>query len=391
MAQVTIYIPGMDIPEKKGIKYGDYAVIFDEHGNALVFDAGQRPASAILREWIKKQKFKRIWMVGTHAHTDHVNGIIDSINDPDIKVDKVWYVKPDYMKSYMASKYKKRPWYSVLCQMYTNCGQGLIDLCKKKEIATGYLATGTQIRIGDIHCRILWQAQNSYGNPDNDKTAGRFINNSSPLTLFDFGYFTAGDNEMSCSEARKACREVVIAQIPHHGNYVDTEAFNKLRPKAAWYNYGEVGGAIGKDKGFTSWTVPGLQAKGIDIWNNFRDGDILMKFTDEYVCIAADRNDRTKIYPLGAYRNWSRTDQELAVEVMLRMHGNGDSRRNALGTRWSDVQKVVEKFLDDRDALIEAMADYVLRDLAGSGDKRRQILGGYWGDVQKVVTKRLRG
>lgn len=388
---VSLYIPGFDIPKDKGIKYGDYAVFYDEAGNALVFDAGQRPASAVLREWIKKQHFKRIWAVGTHPHTDHINGIKDIINDPDIRVDKVWMTDYAALGAYTKSKYKSKPWYSRVCDMHSRCAKGLYDLCQRNGIAVGWLATGTQIRIGDIHCRVLWQSKNSFRSPDTDPYAGMFINNFSPVFLFDFGYFTAGDNELGCDAARAVCKPVIIAQVPHHGNYVDKKAFAALKPKAAWYNYGERNGTIGKDKSFTSWTIPRLQAKGIDIWNNFRDGDILMKFTDEYVCIAADRNDRTKIYPLGAYRNWSRTDQELAVEVMLRMHGNGDSRRNALGTRWSDVQKVVEKFLDDRDALIEAMADYVLRDLAGSGDKRRQILGGYWGDVQKVVTKRLRG
>ena len=59
MGTVKLHIIGMDIPTDKGTKSGDYAVFYDEHGNALVLDAGQRPASAKLREWIKKQNFKQ--------------------------------------------------------------------------------------------------------------------------------------------------------------------------------------------------------------------------------------------------------------------------------------------------------------------------------------------
>ena len=291
---VSLYIPGFDIPKTTGVKYGDYAVFFDEAGNALVLDAGQRPASAVLREWIKKQKFKRVWM------TDYAA-----------------------LKTYTNSKYRSKPWYGRVCDMYNRCAKGLYDLCQRNGVTVGWLQTGTQIRIGDIHCRVLWQSKNSYRGPDTDPLAGMFINNFSPVFLFDFGYFVAGDNELGCDAARNVCKPVIIAQIPHHGNYVDKKAFAKLKPKAAWYNYGEKGGTIGKDKGFTSWTVPVVQATGADIWNNFKDGSILMHFTDDMVVVCGDRSDRTKYYSLGEYKNWSRSDEELAVEVMLRKHGNG--------------------------------------------------------------------
>lgn len=391
MAKIRIYIPGFDIPKTEGVKYGDYMVIYDEAGNALVVDAGQRPASAVLREWIKKQRFKRIWMVGTHPHTDHINGIIDAINDPDINVEKVWMVSYDAIRPFTKSKYKSKSWYSRVCSMYERCAVGLYNLCRSKGVAVGWLATGTHIRIGDIHCKVLWQAQNSYSYPDADKLAGTWLNNFSPLLLFDFGLFVAGDNQLEHNDARSVCRPVIVASVPHHGNYVDKAAFKKLCPKAAFYNYGEVRGTIGKDKGFTSWTIPVLQKMGTEIWNNFRDGEIRMMFTDDYVVICGDRNDRTATYSLGSYCSWSRSDEELAVEVMLRKHGNGDARKNALGTRWAAVQEYVKIFVSDRDALLDAMADYIIRDLCGSGEKRRAFIGEeYYSDVQKVVTRKMR-
>ena len=48
-------------------------------------------------------------------------------------------------------------------------------------------------------------------------------------------------------------------------------------------------------------------------------------------------------------------------------------------------------FVNDRDALLEAMADYIIRDLCGSGEKRRAFIGEeYYTDVQKVVTRKMR-
>ena len=388
MGTVKLHIIGMDIPTDKGTKSGDYAVFYDEHGNALVLDAGQRPASAKLREWIKKQNFKRIWAVGTHAHTDHVNGIIDGINDPDIKIDKVWCVDYEYLKVYMSDKYKSKPWYTQLCNMYNRCGKGLYDLCKKNNIPVGMLKTGTHIRMGDIHCKVLWQ-KSSYGSPNDDTTAGTYINNSSPVFLFDFGYFTAGDNHLTHSEIRKLLPQVIIAQIPHHGNYVDTEAFNKLNPKAAWYNYGEVNGAIGKDKGFTSWTIPKLTKKGIDIWNNYAHGELNMTFTYKEVTIKSKKNG-SKTYSLDNYKNWQRTDTELAVEVMLGKWNNGDYRKNALGTRYTDVQKIVGEFVNNRNKMLNAMADYTIRGLAGNGDIRKETLKGYYTEVQGIINERYK-
>ena len=69
--------------------------------------------------------------------------------------------------------------------------------------------------MGDIHCKVLWQ-KSSYGSPNDDTTAGTYINNSSPVFLFDFGYFTAGDNHLTHTEIRKLLPQVIIAQIPHH-------------------------------------------------------------------------------------------------------------------------------------------------------------------------------
>lgn len=386
---VKVYIPGFAIPAS-GIKYGDYACFYDENGNALVFDAGQRPASAVFREWIKKQGFKKIWAVGTHAHTDHINGILDIINDSDIKLDKVWMTKYDAIKSYTNSSYKYKSWYERVCNMYERCAKGLYDLCAKNNISVGWLNTGTHIRIGNIHCQVLWQALNSYGSPGDDGIAGSWLNNFSPLVLFDFGYFCAGDNRLSHAYARNACKRVIVANIPHHGNYADKQAFAKLRPKAAFYNYGEKGGAIGKDTGFTSWTIPVIRNVGSDIWNNFTHGNITMTFTDKEVTISSQRGG-SKTYSLDEYKNWSRSDTELAVEVMLRKHGNGDARKNALGTRYSAVQKIVGSFCTDRDLLIDAISDYILRGLAGNGDDRKALIGDYYLEAQARVNEKLRG
>ena len=115
-----------------------------------------------------------------------------------------------------------------------------------------------------------------------------------------------------------------------------------------------------------------------------------MTFTDKEVTISSQRGG-SKTYSLDEYKNWSRSDTELAVEVMLQIHGKGDTRKNRLGTRYSDVQKIVEVFCRDHDALIDAIADYIIRGLAGNGDTRKETLGGYYAEAQARVNEKLRG
>ena len=148
-------------------------------------------------------------------------------------------------------------------------------------------------------------------------------------------------------------------------------------------------GAIEKNKGFTSWTIKKKKKKGIDIWNNYAHGELDMIFTDKEVTIKSKKKG-SKTYSLDDYKNWQRTDTELAVEVMLGKWNNGDYRKNALGTRYTDVQKIVGEFVNDRNKMLNAMADYTIRGLAGNGDIRKETLKGYYTEVQGIINERYK-
>ena len=66
MGTVKLHIIGMDIPTLKLLR----AVImqFSMMNTVTHWYWVRVEPSAKLREWIKKQNFKRIWAVGTHAH-----------------------------------------------------------------------------------------------------------------------------------------------------------------------------------------------------------------------------------------------------------------------------------------------------------------------------------
>ena len=86
----------------------------------------------------------------------------------------------------------------------------------------------------------------------------------------------------------------------------------------------------------------------------------------------------------------SRTDSEMAVEVILGVHGNGVTRQKALGSRYAAVQKLVNQYLKNRSSMITAMAQYAIKGYAGNGETRKRFFGAYYNEVQKKINQLMK-
>lgn len=74
-----------------------------------------------------------------------------------------------------------------------------------------------------------------------------------------------------------------------------------------------------------------------------------------------------------------------AVKVILGKYGNGNKRKEALGSRYNGVQARVNELLKNKSLLIEVMAQFVIDGYAGKGEARKKYLGGYYRGVQDKV------
>lgn len=83
-----------------------------------------------------------------------------------------------------------------------------------------------------------------------------------------------------------------------------------------------------------------------------------------------------------------KSNEELAVEVICRRHGNGENRKTSLGDRYDAVQKTVNKLLMNRKELIDTMTNYILK-YGPNGDERRSFLGAWYNEVQAEINKQL--
>lgn len=107
-------------------------------------------------------------------------------------------------------------------------------------------------------------------------------------------------------------------------------------------------------------------------------------------------NKSAQVFWKGNFLKEDKSDKELAAEVLLRIHGNGDTRKERLGTRFNDVQKQVSVLAGNREELLWILAGCVLKGYFGTGDTRKKILNVgdgemYYDDVQEKVKLTIKG
>lgn len=78
-----------------------------------------------------------------------------------------------------------------------------------------------------------------------------------------------------------------------------------------------------------------------------------------------------------------KTDELLAIEVINGYYGNGQERKDILGSRYDNVQDIVNDILLNGN--IEPIAQNVIRGVYGNGQERKDILGCLYDEVQDRV------
>lgn len=73
---------------------------------------------------------------------------------------------------------------------------------------------------------------------------------------------------------------------------------------------------------------------------------------------------------------------ELVEKVMLGEYGNGDERKKALGSKYDEVQSMINHIAT---ASAETLAKEVWEGKYGSGDQRKHVLGDRYEEVQNIV------
>ena len=214
---LTGYIPGYSRNGKTDRRCGDGMVIHSDRGSGYVlvvdgFD-GNEPTKALI-SYLKKLKYKKLYLLLSHPHYDHYQGLRKILADKSFKVTKVYTYDPDSYSFGIGSSANGK----AVKEDYAN-HKAFITEARKAGAEIGYLTSGRKIAIGDIRFRV-WRKQPTKFTDLDDGNAYAFINNGSLCTYFwELQMLTTGDGPAELKEAIAFFdSKIVFAKVPHHGN-----------------------------------------------------------------------------------------------------------------------------------------------------------------------------
>lgn len=185
--------------------------------------------------------------------------------------------------------------------------------------------------------------------------------------------------------SRSVCTEEDWSAIaPNHGLWVAQYANNNTTgyQDDPWLPSG----------GFGAWSACAIHqyssagrlsgySGNLDLDKAFMDADGWMKYaTGNGSASSAGSSDSGS--SSSSSSSPSGTVLELAVGVMNGSYGNGDDRKNALGSRYDEVQEFINHIAN---ADASTLASEVMDGKYGNGDTRKTVLGSRYDEVQSIV------
>lgn len=171
----------------------------------------------------------------------------------------------------------------------------------------------------------------------------------------------------------------------------------------SWFKNQLAGDRLSRfDKWIAQWPTSGGRQKGLSVDPNDHSDRSLWQFTSAGRFSGyngdLDTNYAYRDFPNPGKSNPEPTPEpvleptpkgsifELALGVMQGEYGDGDNRKNNLGSRYEDVQNFINHIYS---ASIDTLAREVVDGKYGNGDQRKILLGDRYDDVQNKVNEML--
>ena len=231
---IKSWIPCFGKPSKE-TRYGDTQVFIDTKNNiCLIIDGGLGQCSKRLISYLKQNKIKEVYLLLTHPHNDHGDGLLDIIKDSYFTVMRFYCYDSDSLKKGLRNNKGSD---SVRDDIdYLN---DIIYEAKERKIDVQYLVHGDKVELGDIKFNVYREQPSRV--EDNDTYGWSYVNDGSLCLYFpDLYYWTSGDGSDSIWDfIKKLGLKVKFFKIPHHGNNCPKTQANGLKSGGAelcWYN-----------------------------------------------------------------------------------------------------------------------------------------------------------
>jgi GH25 family lysozyme M1 (1,4-beta-N-acetylmuramidase)/uncharacterized protein YraI len=246
----------------KETRYGDSQVFIDTKNNiCFIVDGGDGECALRLISYLKENNIKKVYLLLTHPHSDHGDGLRKIIKDSYFTVLCFYCYDPNSLKKGLSNN---RGSNSVREDIdYLN---RMISEAKDRDIEVKYLVHGDKVELGDIKFNVYREQPSKV--EDDDTYGWSYVNDGSLCLYFpDLYYWTSGDgSERIWDFIKKLGLTVKFFKIPHHGNNCPQSQANGLKSHGAnlcWYNDLEPNGVGTND--FTLYGARRCKEAGITV------------------------------------------------------------------------------------------------------------------------------
>lgn len=258
---IKSWVAGFKRPSRE-TRYGDSQVFIDTKNNiCFIVDGGDGECASRLISYLKENNIKKVYLLLTHPHSDHGDGLRKIIKDSYFTVLRFYCYDPNSLKKGLSNN---RGSNSVREDIdYLN---RMISEAKDRGIEVKYLSHGDRVELGNIKFNVYREQPSRV--EDSDTYGWAYVNDGSLCLYFpDLYYWTSGDgSDRIWDFIKKLGLTVKFFKIPHHGNNCPQSQANGLKSHGVnlcWYNDLEPNGIGTTD--FTAYGARRCKEAGIKV------------------------------------------------------------------------------------------------------------------------------
>lgn len=261
------WIAGFDRPSKE-TRHGDSTVFIDDKNKiCFIIDGGCDECATALIKYLKRNGIKKVYLLLSHPHYDHADGLKKIIRDDYFTVLAFYCYDPKTLEGGLRNNKGSKAVREDID--YLN---RIISEAKNKKIPVKFLKHGDKIELGDIKFKV-YRKQPSHVEDDDDN-GWAYVNDGSLCCYFyEWYYWTSGDgSERVWDFIEELGIKVKFFKIPHHGNNCPRSQANGLKNQGAnycWYNDLEPDGVGTND--FTEFGANRCKQAGIKVFECIGD------------------------------------------------------------------------------------------------------------------------